>query len=343
MSHIGFMIIGAQKAGSTSLFEYVRRHPQVHMPPEKELYFFNVDRSYQNGWDRYLAEMLKEAPSGTICGEATAEYMGTTHHDVFIDGRNDATVTDGPGEEVIPSRIRKFLPDLKLICVLRDPVERAHSHYQMAILNRAESRSFDQAISQLMEPEAIEQARLMYTETNGYIVNGEYARLLTGYLRVFARDQLLVIFLDELALEPHKTLAKVFQFIGVNADFVPDNLDTRYRTASVKQRVPGLNLFAWQTSLARIGPARNLWHRIPQNGRRGIDRVYNVLGYRLGLWNRRGGKNNNNDIPPLVREKLAAYFRPDGQALSTMLGREVPWLATSNHSYAAMVSMSDEQ
>lgn len=323
MSRIGFLIIGAQKAGSTSLFEYIRRHPQIYMPAEKELYFFNVDRAYRNGWERYRMNMLGGAPSGAVCGEATAEYMGSPYHDDLEGALDDADV---PVEEIIPRRIKNYLPEIKLICVLRDPVMRAYSHYQMATLDRAETRTFGEAVGQLIEPDAIERSRAESSKSNGYIVNGEYGRLLAGYLRVFARDQLLVIFSDELAQEPEATLAKAFQFAGVDADFVPDNLNTRYRTMAVRQRIRGLNLFTWQTKLATFPALRALWHNLPQPIRLRIDRVYNVLGYHVGLWNRRSKDGPDREMPAAVRDALAAHFRPDGEALGVLLGREIPWL-----------------
>ncbi len=158
MSDIGFLIIGAQKAGTTSLFEYMRRHPQIHMPPEKEVYFFNSDRAYERGRDWYLTVMLKGAPPRAVCGEATAEYLAVPpYNDTAASDSEDSTASSNstePLEEIVPRRIKEFFPDVKLICVLRDPVARAYSHYRMAVLSRIEPRSFDEAIDQLLEPGA---------------------------------------------------------------------------------------------------------------------------------------------------------------------------------------------
>ena len=135
---VGFLIIGAAKSGTTSLFEYMRPHPQIHMPAEKEIHFFNVDRSYLRGTEWYLATVLQGAPAGSICGEATPDYMNGAPYRGDVTGGDALGGETGSGEEVeevIPRRIKSALPDVKLICVLRDPVARARSCHRMRSLN----------------------------------------------------------------------------------------------------------------------------------------------------------------------------------------------------------------
>jgi hypothetical protein len=330
-AQIGFLIIGAPKAGTTSLFEYMRTHPQIHMPAEKEVYFFNMDRNYRRGWDWYVSTVSRDAPSGAVCGEATTEYMSGVPYDDACDGRDRPQPLREAAdrralEELIPRRIHDALPGVKLVCVLRDPVKRAYSHYRMMALGKVESRPFEQVIEELLEPATLEQTRVMRSRVNGYVVNGEYARLLDGFLRVFPREQLKVIFSDDLAARPADTLADVFEFVGVSGEFVPANVDTHYRAAAVRQRIPGLNLVTWQTSLARARAARELWHALPDHVRCRIDRAYNVANYRVEMWNAQRGVVAE-DIPAATRERLAGHFRPDSEALAKMLGRDVPWLA----------------
>jgi Sulfotransferase domain len=326
MSDISFLIIGAQKGGTSSLFEYMRRHPQIHMPPEKEIEFFNRDRAFHRGWDWYLTKVTRGGPPDAICGEASTYYMSGCLRSAPDDEHREprGSLYDAESrEEIIPRRIKQFLPDIKLICVLRDPVARAYSAYRMMALERIDSRSFDEAIDHLLTPSALDRARTVSTKTNDYVVKGEYCRVLAGFLRIFSREQLMVIFTDELAELPAKTLSMVFEFVGVEADFVPDNLNSRYREAAVKERIPGLHLHRWQSHLARVRPARMLWHALPEYVRRDLDGAV----YRARMWNaRRGGLGD--DISPAVRERLRAHFRPDSEALSDLLERDAPWLAT---------------
>ena len=258
MSAIQFLIIGAQKGGTTSLFEYMRRHPQIQMPANKEISFF--DLNYSRGEEWYLASVLRNARPGAVCGEASVGYMCGTPYGEFRNDRNwDARMSARHGEpleNVIPGRIERLLPEVRLICVLRDPVARAYSHYSMARLGKAETRSFDQAVEDLLAQDAMEHARAMPLSDNGYIANGEYGRVLAGYLRTFANGQLKVVFSDELSNSPADTLAQVFEVVGVDAGYEPENLDTRYRAAALEPRVQGLDLYAWQRRLAAASPAR---------------------------------------------------------------------------------------
>jgi hypothetical protein len=335
MASIRFLIIGAQKGGTTSLFEYLRRHPEIHMPVEKDIAFFNRPNEFRRGGEWYLTTVLRDAPPDAVCGEASTYYMsGTPYGDLIQNEQRDpAESLDGgePLEEVVPKRIKQFLPDVKLICVLRDPVARAYSHHRMMVLERAESRSFDEAIDQLLTPRAIEQARIAPTRTNNYVVNGEYGRVLGGFLRTFPRAQLMAIFSDDLAERPAQTLATLFEFIGVEPDFLPDNVNTRYRLAAEKERIPGLSLYALQANLARVRPARALWHRLPDRARIGADRTFRVMSYRVQMWNAQRGVSKE-DISPSVRKRLIAHFRPDGEELSGSLDQQIPWLAAWGHS-----------
>ena len=332
-ANIGFLIIGAQKGGTTSLAEYVRRHPQVHMPPEMAVAFFNTNHTFQRGWDWYRSTVVRGAPRNAVCGEVSPFYMNGTPFGNFIANEEGGPPPSLPGSEPlveeIPRRIREFLPNVKLVCVLRDPVARAYSHYRMMVLERAESRSFDEAVAQIMEPEIMEQARIAPTRTNNYIVNGEYARVLAGFLRVFPRDQLMAISSDQLAERPAETLAALYEFIGVAPDFVPDNLGTRYRAAAERERINRFSLKDLQRNLARVRSARALWHALPNDVRDRVDRSFNVASYRFGLWNARRDVVGA-DIPPAVRQNLMAHYWPDSEALGEMLGQDIPWLATWN-------------
>lgn len=327
---IGFLIIGVQKGGTSSLFEYLRQHPQIHMPAEKEVGYFSNPKVFARGSDWYRSRVTRGAPPGSVCGEATPFYMsGTPHGDLVANEVRDPVPSlDGSGEplvDVIPRRIKECLPEVKLICVLRDPVSRAHSHHRMMVLQRAESRPFDVAISQLIDPRALQRARVAPTRTNNYVVNGEYARILSGFLHVFPPDQLLVIYSADLAQRPAETVAALYGFIGVAPDFAPDNLRVRYRATAEKERIPGLSLNRLQIRLERARAARSLWRALPDGARNRLDRIYTVAGYRLGMWNARRGAGGA-PMSPTVRRDLVAHYRPDSEALGEMLSQHVPWV-----------------
>jgi hypothetical protein len=327
---VDFLIIGAQKAGTTSLFEYMRKHPQIHMPAEKEISFFG--RNYDRGWDWYMATVSRGAPPGAICGEASIGYMsGTPFADITLNEQGhkpDTQMFNEPLENIIPERIKMSLPDVRLICVLRDPVARAYSHYQMAVLDEAESRTFDDAIDNLLTTDALTNSRIIPTNSNGYIVNGEYHRVLAGFLDVFPREQLMAISSDELSTNATSTLMRIFDFIGVSNDFVPDNLNARYRAAATKRRIPGFDLYDWQRSAAGLRPLRALWHWLPKSLRVKVDRGYRVAGYRVRMWNahRSNVTQAMSDMPADTRTALIRHFLPDSRALGQLIDQEIPWL-----------------
>jgi len=331
LTGIDFLIIGAQKAGTTSLFEYVRKHPQIHMPAEKEVSFFG--RNYDRGWDWYMATVSRGAPPDAICGEASIGYMsGTPFADITLNEQGhkpDTQMFNEPLENIIPERIRMSLPDVRLICVLRDPVARAYSHHQMAVLDEAESRTFDDAINDLLTTNALTNSRITPTNSNGYIVNGEYHRILAGFLDVFPREQLMVIFSNELSANATSTLARIFDFIGVSSDFVPDNLNARYRAAATKRIIPGFDLYDWQRSAAGFRPLRVLWHGLPKSLRVKVDRGYRVCGYRVRMWNahRSNATRAVSDMSAETRAALIRHFLPDSHALARLVDLEIPWLA----------------
>src|SRR4051812_36445736 len=114
---LDFIVIGAQKAGTTSLWRYLEDNPGLQMPPDKEALFFS-EPSYPDDWRAYMRALFKTAPRHARLGKVTSPYMvGTPHASV----------------PVIAQRIHSLVPDVKLVVLLRDPVERAHSAHRMLV------------------------------------------------------------------------------------------------------------------------------------------------------------------------------------------------------------------
>ena len=134
-------------------------------------------------------------------------------------------------EREIPERIARQFPDIRLIAILRDPVERALSHYAMARNVGPESRDPETAFDELLRPEALAEARQDPHGLHGYVAFGEYGRILRGYLDVFEASQVLTVSTAQLAADPQSVLSSVWPFVGV-ADHVPADLHTRYMVSS---------------------------------------------------------------------------------------------------------------
>ncbi|MHB8241789.1 MAG: sulfotransferase family protein [Solirubrobacteraceae bacterium] len=323
---LDFIVIGAQKAGTTSLFEYLRRHPEIGLPASKEAPYFSHDAVYELGWRDFMskAAFVDETRKW---GTVTPHYMvGGVYEPAAANGVNG----DRYDERTIPLRIREQLPNVRIVAILRDPVERARSHYNMAVMNGFEQRSFDDAIGELLDPQMLARARETPEETTGYVTWGEYGRILAGYRDVFPADQILVVFTDELENAPELLLRRVHEFIGVASDFLPDNIGTRYRAGGTERRISWMSPYrstspqGLQRFLTRNSTARALWHRLPTAGRLRLKRGFEHFGYRVDLWNRRGSKQENGSSPAIV-DRLDDHFASETEQLTTLFGVVPPW------------------
>ncbi|MBA3806810.1 MAG: sulfotransferase [Solirubrobacterales bacterium] len=326
---LDFIIIGAQKAGTTSLFEYLRNHPDLQLPDGKEAPFFSHASAYERGWEDYILKTFALTESDARWGTATPQYMvGGLWEQPNPAGEN------GYDERTVPRRIYEQLPQVRLIAILRDPAERARSHHRMSVMNDIEQRPFAQAIDDLLRPEALAEARREPREITGYVTWGEYGRILTGYLDVFPRDQILVLFTDELEREPERLLRRIYEFLGVRADFMPANVGERYRVGGSDRRFSWLgtnsplNPWAMQRALTSSKGATRLWHALPQTRRRQIDGLVRRVGYRMDLWNRRSAAAPVDDDEATIN-RLREHYAPDALRLAEQMGGEPPWAQSS--------------
>jgi hypothetical protein len=195
-----FLIVGAQKAGTTSLLSALEHHPDVWVPPQKELHFFDLN------WERGVAwyENLFESGAGArVCGESTPYYLGHPR---------------------AAERVWSYRRDMKLIVLLRDPVERAVAHYHHAVRQGFESLSLAEALA--VEPDRLRgeharlcrdpRARSFAHQHHSYRSRGFYFDQLTVWMEHFSRDQLLVLDLGELVRHPLAGLNRCQAFLGLN-------------------------------------------------------------------------------------------------------------------------------
>ncbi|MGA8939297.1 MAG: sulfotransferase, partial [Acidobacteriaceae bacterium] len=263
---LDFIIIGAQKAGTTSLFEYLRLHPQISLPSGKEIPFFSHESVRARGWDEYMRNAFALADPSSMWGTATPQYMVGG----LWDQLNPVPGGEAFDERTVPLRIRERVPSARLIALLRDPVERARSHHRMTLMNDLDKRPFAEAVDELLRPAALAQSRREPRETTGYVAWGEYGRILAGYFDVFPPEQILVLFTDELENAPAQLLRRIYEFLDVDGDVMPENIGVRYRVGGSERRLSwlgtysSLNPWAIQRALARSSVSRRLWHSLPE-------------------------------------------------------------------------------
>ncbi len=193
---LDFIIIGAQKSGTSALDAYLRFHPEIGLPVVKELHHFNNERICrlpESMRNTYYHQFFPDfANPDKLLGENTPKYMVKP---LFMD------------------RIRAYNPALKLIVILRDPVSRAYSHWNVHRDRGLERRSFEQVVQKnLLEI----QQKLVPDQRLNYLQRGEYARQLKYINSLFPREQVLVLFQQDLLSSPLDTMNQVTQFLGMS-------------------------------------------------------------------------------------------------------------------------------
>ena len=195
-----FLILGAQKAGTTALYAYLRRHPEITGPSWKEVSYF--DRHYARGPNWYRGNFPNLLRSrGELVGEASPSYLF---------------------HPLAPRRVAALVPDAKLIVLVRNPVDRAYSHYHHEVALGREPLSFEDALAAEDGRTAGEEARLAAEPgyfshawwNHTYKARGCYAEQLERWLDVFPLERLLVLPSEELLGEPGRTHARVLEFLG---------------------------------------------------------------------------------------------------------------------------------
>ena len=174
-----FMIIGAAKSGTTTLYQYLLRHPQIFLPKIKEPEFFSDDTVFNKRIPWYLS-LFAPARAGQVCGEASTTYTRWPH-------TGDAA-----------ARIHEAVPSVKLVYIMRHPVERAYAHYAHHMRLKV-TMTFEEALSR----------------STIYVDCSMYMRQIDRYLRYFSKDSFLFLTLDELKAAPANTLAKLEAFLGI--------------------------------------------------------------------------------------------------------------------------------
>lgn len=178
-----FVIIGAMKSGTTSLYRWLEAQPGVWMPALKEPEFFSRQDRWERGLDWY-ASLFGDAPEESVVGEASVSY------------------TDPVGAARSAHRMSEVIPDVRLIYLLRHPIERLRSHYRHQVQRGRESRPFGVAVAQ---------------PGNEYVARSLYFTCLEPYLDRFSRDALCVVRLEDLVDEDAPGWRSVLSHLGLPA------------------------------------------------------------------------------------------------------------------------------
>jgi Sulfotransferase domain len=303
MRSLDFIVIGAQKAGTTTLWQLLRWHPSISMPQSKEEPFFCYAESESpEAFVEFMATRFADAGEGALLGKATPQYMtGSEQLDV--------------GE--IARRISTAIPEVRLIVLLRDPIERATSHYRMSVRRGWEERPLDTALAAQLDPAALTAGREHPTETNSYVAQGEYGRVLRAYRSHFPAEQLHVELTAELDRDPGGVLDRVLPFLSLPPGFRPPRLNVRLHRGGTQ---PLLDAESKASLLEFM--EENVWSKLGEDRKR-LARLFAAF---LAIWDIAPAEE-----PPRIsaetRGRLEAHYESDAEALAD-LGHAAPWLNT---------------
>jgi hypothetical protein len=269
-----FLYIGASKSGSSWIYEILREHPDVFVPEAKDLQFFNS--YYDKGLDWYF---------GFFAEGRDKQAIGELSHDYFLSSETAA-------------RIYKALPEVKLVCCLREVVDRMISHYVYA---RSVGSEYDLPFE-------------TFAETSVAARPGEYKKNLAPFYDLFPSENILVQFYDDLKADSRRFCAALYGFIGVDPTFDPPSLQKKVNVAH-HARVETVARLAYRAAQAarKLGLA-NLVGVIKRN------KATNAILYKSAP--------DKPEISLDTRRRIRQRYAKDYDELSKMIGQPLPsaWL-----------------
>lgn len=280
-----FLVVGAAKAGTTSLYAYLAAHPGVYMSPVKEPHFYSrvepdprVVSIYTIVRDDAAYARLFEPAGERVAGEASTSYLC---------------------DPTAPARIAADVPGARIVIMLREPVERAHSHYLNGVREGLEGRSFEDAVRAGLAGEPPRWGAALYVDL------GRYCAPVRRYVDLFG-DRVLVLFFEEFFADVRAQFARVCSFLGVDEGAAALEPGVHNPYAAPRSRL--------STALLGSPAARALGRRlVPPRGR---------AAFRSVLL-------RAQDKPPIderVRRLLEDAYRDEPACLERLLGRPVPWV-----------------
>jgi hypothetical protein len=293
-----FLIVGAAKSGTTSLFEYLRGHPDVFMPDIKEASFFAGDGGRTEA-DYF--ELFRDAGSVRAVGEASVAYLYPPNTAVAIR--------------------EKLGPDARIVIILRNPIDMAYSLWGHLVREGREELSFFDALGaeqkRLTDP-AFHRSIRGWPFDFAYADRARYARQVAGYLRTFGRNQVEVLIFEEFFADPAGAFADLCRFLDVSPDYRPafqvfnQSRVVRFKRVRDFMEKPSIWKDAFQST-------------VPSRLRLKLKNWLNDVNYK------------SQPLPALSsadRQSLWGVFESDVAELEALLGRRIdcwgPGLSTSS-------------
>ena len=299
MKQLDFIIIGAQKCATTTLFKYLNEHSQIAMPEDKEAPFFNGVTN-KHDYEIFLERTFDHAIARQVLGKASPQYMA--HPDT-------------------PRRIKKLAPKIKIIAILKNPLERSFSHYKMAVRRGTENRNYQSAVNDGLSDVSLANGRAGHapihskgyeSEADFYLSWSEYGRLLTQYYNHFSAQQIMVVFAEDLNKSPKHTLAAILEFLAVDSTEMPINLGKRFHQGTGRPMINPKKL----RDLVNLPILCSLYKLIPEKSKTTFRYWFDQLNMR--------SSEVSEELEKNTKQRLQCLFLKDYQILLD-LGLNPPW------------------
>ncbi|WP_371375395.1 sulfotransferase domain-containing protein [Thalassotalea aquiviva] len=275
---IDFAIIGAQKSGTTAIYRYLKEHPEISLPVNKEASYFLEENTV---FDRFFHDFYEEKRNAV--GSVSPQYMCYSG---------------------VPKIMKAHNENIKLIAILREPIDRALSHHNMNVRRGYVHDNFDNIKKILTSkidstlPNRADKSEQLH-EVENVFRWGLYGTILNEYLKYFEKKNILVIDYSELRDKPEQVFENICKHINVDTDFNPKNLGRKYHKGGTETILPRADYFK------KFRFAKWLWHTLPKKTREKV-------GYWYEVTNVKSKKSTTQDV--FVKDDcLVNLYREDLQ------------------------------
>ena len=259
---VDFIGLGARKAATTWLYQCLREHPEIQMSESKEINYFGRDELFEKG-DEWYFRHFDVCPQNKIQGEFSTHYL--IHPDA-------------------PKRIFDLMPNIKCIAVLRNPIDRAQSHLEHS---RGKERYQNMNVI-----EAIKSSQHM-------LGHGLYGAALERYYQLFPKENILVVWYDDLKKDPKTFLQTIYRFLNVDEKFTPTLISKKYHSAGIHTS------FIYRT-LNKIYLTLHTYRAGKM-----LIKIFQTLGIRSALLHQLLSKKKKEKLSPKERKALYLMYQED--------------------------------
>ena len=267
-----FFLIGCQKAATTWLYYCFKEHPEIYVPSNDEIHFFDIN--YFRGFAWY-EQFYKDYSGEKMIGDTTSSYIR---------------------DPLVPRRIADYKLDAKVLVSLRNPIERAFSHYW----HEKKKRKITFAFSELFEN---------YDLFQNWIIPGFYRQHLENYYKCFPKEQILVVIFEDIAKNAHGFLRQIFGFLDVDSDFIPSVLEVKINEAWYHPRtMKKVKDFIWLLFSKAMN--KFMFHKNKSRDAREMDLSRSVSEYEEGM-------------DRSLRARLQEIFREENERLGELINRDL--------------------